>query len=146
MPIPLRITGRAALLALILGSLSGCSTAQIPPPGTLLTENQTRNLILHPRRWFNRTLTLQVYPYDFGRQDPQSYRLCFETCDETRANRGIALLDTRPDRFSGYRGDRAAIVTARFVSNCAGLPDANHPGRTIEWCPDLILYRFIEAN
>jgi hypothetical protein len=72
--------------------------------------------------------------------------ICFDICDETQARRSIAIIDTRPDRFEGYKGDRPVIVTARFQSNCAWLPDVNPRGRPIEFCPDLFSHRFIEVN
>lgn len=126
--------------------LAGCAAVRIPASRTMLNDDQVRNLVLHPQRWFGRTVTLQIYPYDFGSASPQSYRICFEPCDEERANRSVAILDTRPDRFKGYRGDRPAVVTARFGSNCAHIPDPSRRRRNVEICPDLISHRFIEAN
>ena len=124
-------------------TLAGCAV-QIPPPARLLDERQVTNLILHPERWYGRTVTIRIYPYDKGA--PGNYLVCFGPCDRERAERSSWLIDTRPDRFKGYLADRPVVVRARFESNCARLPMPAPDGPLGLWCPDLFTGRFTEID
>jgi len=103
-------TGAAALL------LGGCASVPLAGPDTILTEDQTVDLIAHHRRWLGRTVTMRIYPYDYGYAT--SYVACLEPCDAAGADRTIFLISTRANRFKGYRGDRAEVVKAVFAKIC----------------------------
>lgn len=133
----------ARLLWAAAAALAGCAV-RIPPPETRLDERQAANLILHPERWYGRTVTIRIYPYDVGA--PRNYLVCFGPCDRDRAERSSWLIDTRPDRFKGYLGDRPVVVTARFEANCARLPMPAPDGRLGLWCPDFMTGRFTETD
>jgi hypothetical protein len=108
-----RVVSRFALAALLLG---GCASVPLAPPDTMLTEDQTVDLMAHPDRWIGRTVTLRIYPYDNGHM--ASYVACLEACDAAAADRSIFLIYTRADRFKGYRGDRVEVVKAVFGRVC----------------------------
>lgn len=102
------------LTALLL--LSACATVPLAEPDTLLTEDQTVDLIEHPDRWTGRTVTLRIFPYDNGYA--ASYVACLEACNAAGADRSIFVLYTRADRFKSYRGDRAEVVKVVFGKIC----------------------------
>jgi len=97
-------------------ALAGCSTVGAPQAGDLLGENEIVDLMRNPRRWDDRVVTVRIFPFDNGFRG--SYVVCFEACDAAYAARSPFLIYARQDRFSGYRGDRAEIVTARYSSGC----------------------------
>jgi len=108
------IASRVASAALLL--FGGCATVPLAAPATLLTEDQTVDLMAHPDRWIGRTVTLRVYPYDNGHAT--SYVACLESCGAADADRSIFLIYTRAGQFTGYRGDRAEVVKAVFGKVC----------------------------
>lgn len=113
------ITPSAVLATLLL--LGGCATVPLASPDTLLTEDQTVDLMAHPDRWIGKTVTMRIYPYDNGRS--ASYVACLEACDAAGADRTIFLIYTKPNRFNGYRGDHAEVVKAVFGKICPeGMP------------------------
>lgn len=108
---------RPACLFVIAAAMAACATVEIPAPGTVLSEDQTIDLIERPRRWHKRDVTLRIYPYDlgFGRSEAGwSYAVCFEPCDHAVADRSVFILHSGVDRFKGYAGDRAVVVQARY--------------------------------
>jgi len=110
---PPRTTLAALAIALLLAS---CATRPARPHTAYLSEDEILDLMAHPRRWDGRTVTVRIYPYDNGFSG--SYVLCFEPCDARYAETSPFLLYTSDERFRGYRGDRPAIVTARYSSTC----------------------------
>ena len=139
-----RDIGPVAIFGIAICFLAGCTTVQIPSRETLLSEDQIVDLMRHPRRWYGRVVKVEIYPYDMGHD--RSYLVCFERCDPAYAERSSWIIDTGADRFKDYRGDRPAVVTARFESNCARLPAPGHGGRLVDFCPDLITGRFTEVD
>ena len=110
-------SARFAWLVVIAASLAACATVDIPAPGTVLSEDQTIDLIERPRRWHGREVTVRIYPYDlgFGRSNAGwSYAVCFERCDRAVADRSVFILHSGLDRYKGYAGDRAVVVHARY--------------------------------
>ena len=110
------VASRVAPAALLL--LGGCATVPLAAPDTLLTEDQTVDLMAHPDRWIGRTVTLRIYPYDNGHAT--SYVACLEKCDAAGADRSIFLIYTKANRFKGHRGNRAEVVKAVFGRACPG--------------------------
>jgi len=106
-------SGVASAAFLLLG---GCATVPLAAPDTLLTEDQTIDLMAHPDRWIGRTVTLRIYPYDNGHTT--SYVACLEACGASSADRSIFLIYTRANRFKGYRGDRVEVVKVVFGKVC----------------------------
>lgn len=104
---------RPAVIACLLG---GCTTVQVAAPDSLLTEDQVVDLLKRPERWIGRTVTIRVYPYD--NSFTGSYVACLEPCDAAGADQSIILVYTAPERFRGYRGDRAETVRAEFHRIC----------------------------
>jgi hypothetical protein len=104
-----------------------------------LSEDQIIDMMNHAERWDGRTVTVRIYPYDFGSSEAYNgtYVVCFEICSRNIAERSIFLVYTRPGRFGGYRGDRAVGVTARFDGTCL---IRYQPER----CPDLYLGKLTE--
>lgn len=97
--------------------VTACSTVEIPPPTTVLSERQVIDLIRHPARWHRRSVTVTIYPYDFGSRQSDagwSYVFCFDRCDRTVADRSTFLVHARSNRFDGFTGARAVTVYARF--------------------------------
>lgn len=107
------ISWPVGVLLLLLG---GCTTVPLAAPETLLSEDQTVDLMAHPDRWAGRTVTLRIYPYDNG--FTESFVACLEPCDEAGADRSIFLIYTREGRFNAYRGGRPEIVHAVFSRIC----------------------------
>jgi len=108
------IASRIALAALL--PLGGCASIPLAAPDTLLTENQTVDLITHPDRWIGRTVSIRIYPYDNGY--PASYVACLDACDAAKADQSVFLIYTTSNRFKGYRGDRPEVVKAVFGKVC----------------------------
>lgn len=102
--------------AVIAGLLGGCATVPLAAPDTLLSEDQVVDIMEHPERWLGRIVTIRIYPYDNGFSG--SYVACLERCDGAGADQSIFLVYTAPDRFRGYRGDRAETVRAEFRRIC----------------------------
>lgn len=102
--------------AVIACLLSGCTTVLVAAPDSLLSEDQVVDLIERPSRWLGRSVTIRIYPYDHGFTG--SYVACLEPCDAAAADRSIFLVFTAPERFRGYRGDRAERVRAEFRRLC----------------------------
>lgn len=96
--------------------LGGCAPVPLAAPDRLLSEDQMVDMIKHPARWIGRTVTLRIYPYDNGYSE--SFVACLEPCSAEGADRSIILIYTKPHRFAGYRGDRAAVVQAVFGKMC----------------------------
>ncbi len=107
------ISSRLALAFLLLG---GCASAPLAAPDAILTEDQTLDLMAHSNRWIGRIVTLRIYPYDNGYRG--SFVACLEACDAAGADRTMFLIYTSPERFKGYRGDRAEVVKAVFGKIC----------------------------
>jgi len=95
--------------------VAACATA-IPPTDVVLSEDQLVDLLSHSHRWYGRTLTVKIYPYDNGFHG--SYVACFERCNAAYAQKNPVLIYTKTDRFKGYRGDRPVIVRAVFRKIC----------------------------
>lgn len=134
-----------AAIGIAVFALAACATVEIPPPDTLLSEAQVTDLILHPQRWYGRVVRIEIYPYGMGTD--RTALVCFERCDEARAERSSYLIDgTRAGQFTDYRGDRAVVVNARYESNCALLPDYTRGGRPSPYCPDFFVARFVEVD
>lgn len=95
---------------------SACVARSLEPAQRPLSEAETLNLIDNPEKWDGRTVTIRIYPFDRG--SPTSYAVCFDRCDETHANRSPFVIITQENRFAGYKGDKAAIVTAVYSSSC----------------------------
>jgi hypothetical protein len=108
--------GRLFWLGVIAGSLGGCASVPVAAPHSLLTEDQTVDMMEHPGRWLGRTVTIRIYPYDNG--FTESYVACLEPCDAAGADESIFVIYTAAGRFEGYRGDRAEIVRAVFRRIC----------------------------
>jgi hypothetical protein len=104
----------AALSLALLGS--GCVTHAAQSGSAYLSEDQVINLMQQPRQWDGRTVTIRIFPYDNG--FATSYVVCFEQCDQAFAERSPFIILTSQGRFSGYRGDRPVVVTARYSSAC----------------------------
>ena len=96
--------------------LSGCATVPLAAPQALLSENQVVDLMKHPDRWLGRTVTIRIYPYDNGHTE--SFVACLEACNADSAYRSIFLIYTKLNRFKGYSGNQAEIVTAGFGKIC----------------------------
>lgn len=84
-----------------------------------------------PKEWDGRTVTVKIYPIDQGFS--KSYALCFERCSGDYAEKTPFIIYTAPGRFSGYRGDKPVVVTAKYHSTCFyrytySCPE-NHPGQ-----------------
>jgi hypothetical protein len=104
---------RLSAIALLFG---GCATVPLAAPNAPLSENQAVDLMEHPDRWLGRTITVRIYPYDNGHTE--SYVACLEACDAASADRSTFLIYTRTNRFKGYSGKRAEVVTAVFGKIC----------------------------
>lgn len=100
----------AALLA------AGCATPSPQPGMAYLSEDQVVDLMQHPRRWDGRTVTIRVFPYDNG--FITSYVLCFEACGPDVAERSPFIVITSANKYRGYRGERAVVLTAHYSSAC----------------------------
>jgi hypothetical protein len=139
-----RNPGLVASLAIALAGSGGCAVA-FSPPETRLNEYQIADMVHHPKRWFGRIVTVRIYPYD--NSFTQSYRVCFERCDPAHAERSGIVIYTGQDRFKGYRGDRPAVVRARYHSACVDRPAPGlGPGRTALACPDDLFLAFTEVD
>jgi hypothetical protein len=102
--------------AIIAFALTGCAV-QIPPPQTLLSEDETIDLLKHNRKWQGHIVTLTLYPFDrgYGRSNSGwAYPVCFEPCDRARADRSSFVVVTSEDRFKGFSGTRPVVVRARY--------------------------------
>jgi hypothetical protein len=125
------------LSALSVASLSSACAVQSTQAGlSYLSEDQVIDLMQHPQVWDGRTVTVRIYPYDFG--DPESPVVCFEPCSEEYAQRSPFILYTTRRKFEGYRGDRAVVITARYSSTCFY--------RHSYACPDLYGGQFTEIE
>jgi hypothetical protein len=116
----------------------GCVTHTLPS-NNYLSEDELIALMENPREWDGRTVTVRIYPYDLGSDGTWSdstYIVCFEPCDESYADRSPFIVYTARDRFRGYRGDRAAVITARYGSTCFYAHSYA--------CPDLYFGQFTE--
>ena len=106
-----------SLYLLIIGlALPSCATASVEPQQSYLSEDEVIDLMQNPETWDERIVRIKIYPYDNGFRG--SYVVCFEPCDEAYAESSPFIVITRPDRFSGYRGNRSVIITARYSSAC----------------------------
>jgi len=101
---------------------AGCATPSPRPGGAYLSEGQVVDLMRHPRRWDGRTVTIRAYPYDNG--FVTSYVLCFEACTPDVAERSPFIVITRENKYRGYRGERAVVLTAHYSSACFYRVDA----------------------
>jgi hypothetical protein len=109
---------RPAVVACLLGA---CTAVRLAEPDRLLSEDQVVDLIERPERWLGRTVTMRIYPYDNGFAG--SYVACLEPCAAAGADRSIFVVYTAPERFRGYRGDRAETVRAQLRRTCPrGMP------------------------
>jgi hypothetical protein len=123
---------------IIAFALASCASVKIPPPETVLSEDQTIDLIEHPKKWHGKTVTLKLYPFDLGFGHSTagwSYPVCFEPCDRAVADRSPFMVRTGEDRFKGYTGVQPVVVRARY--------DACN----VEWpCADLWAGVFVETE
>jgi hypothetical protein len=111
---------KASRLSLILFAATvasvGCAASSQQAVERYLSEDEVINLMQNPEEWDERVVTVRIYPYDNGYVS--SYIVCFERCDEAYAESSPYIVMTRPQRFAGFRGDRAVIITARYSSSC----------------------------
>ena len=126
-----------ALSALL--AAPACAFQAAHPAPAYLSEDQIIDMMNHAQRWTGRTVTIRIYPYDLGASEIYNgtYVVCFEICSRDFAERSIFLVYTSPGRFGGYRGDRAAIIRARFDGACLV---RYRP----QLCPDLYLGKLTE--
>jgi hypothetical protein len=96
--------------------LYGCAVSQAQFDRGYLSEDAVINLMKHPRKWNGKTVTVKIFPYDNGFRE--SYIVCFEACDSGYAENSPFVIYTARDRFKGYKGDRPAVVTAKYSSIC----------------------------
>lgn len=126
-----------SLVSLTIGfALSGCATASQQSRESYLTEDEVIDLMQHPREWDGRVVTIRIYPFDGGFE--RSAIVCFEPCDDSYAESSPFLVITRDNKFRGYRGDRAVVITARYSSSCFYTPRPS--------CPDLRYGQFTEIE
>jgi hypothetical protein len=98
-------------------AIPSTACVSIPPSNTVLSEDQTIDLMGHPKKWHRRIVTLRLYPYDTGLGPSNagwSYAACFEQCDRKYAERMLWMVRTHDDRFKGYAGDRPVTVRVRY--------------------------------
>lgn len=131
-------TGQIWCFGIVAIGLASCATVRIPPSDAVLNEDQTIDLIDHPKKWHRRTVMLKIYPFDLGFGNSNagwSYPVCFEVCDRARAGRSPFMVRTEEDRFKGYAGGQPVVVRARY--------DACN----VEWpCADLWAGVFVEVK
>ena len=110
-------TLRIRCCAIVAFALTACAGVTIPPPHILLSEDQTIDLLKHPRKWHRHIVTIRLYPFDrgYGRSNAGwSYPVCFEPCDQARADRSDFMVRTGEDRFKGFSGTSPVVVRARY--------------------------------
>jgi hypothetical protein len=109
--IPLILTVLASWPALF-----SCATVSAQTVYDVLTDDQLADLIDHPAQWDRRTVRIRIFPVDNGYTE--SYLVCYEACTPEAAQRSPAIVYTSPNRFRGYRGTQAVVITARYSSAC----------------------------
>lgn len=110
----INIQFRVAVAVALLSA--GCATGQNRSDRGYLSEDAVINLMKHPKEWDGKTVTIRIFPYDNG--FTESYAVCFERCDQSYAESSPFVIYTSRDRFKGYKGDRAVIVTAAYSATC----------------------------
>lgn len=104
----------AAWAAMLLSA--ACVSTPPQPSQDYLSEDEVLNLMRHPKKWDGRTVRIRIFPFDNGFKT--SYVVCFEKCSESYAERSPFIIITSLNRFAGYKGDRAVVVTATYSSAC----------------------------